>query len=272
MDRVAVFVDAGYLYAGGSTALAGSKRPRSDLILDIPAIMELLEKIALDKSEGRPLLRIYWYDGLMASGPTMEQTMLAGTENVKLRLGVVNREGQQKGVDSLIVADLIALARNQAISDALLVSGDEDVRIGVEVAQGYGVRTHLVGIEPASASQSKTLRQESDTNTEIKQDDVENFLSIRETDWSSMEENSTKPVDPDRIDHDVIEFSIDNFVDSLDRADISRIASFMESESGVPREYDRRLLASTGRELGRDLTPEERKHMRRRFAHRIRER
>jgi len=34
MDRVAVFVDAGYLFAQGSVLLAGKKLPRSELVLD----------------------------------------------------------------------------------------------------------------------------------------------------------------------------------------------------------------------------------------------
>ena len=34
MDRVAVFVDAGYLFAQGSVALAGQKLPRGRLALD----------------------------------------------------------------------------------------------------------------------------------------------------------------------------------------------------------------------------------------------
>jgi uncharacterized LabA/DUF88 family protein len=34
----------------------------------------------------------------------------------------------------LIGTDLIELARNHAISDAVLLSGDEDLRIGVQIA------------------------------------------------------------------------------------------------------------------------------------------
>ena len=52
------------------------------------------------------------------------------------------------------------------MSDALVVSGDEDVRVGVQVAQSYGVRVHLLGIVPARGSQSKQLLQESDTTAE----------------------------------------------------------------------------------------------------------
>jgi uncharacterized LabA/DUF88 family protein len=65
----------------------------------------------------------------------MEQLSLAEADNVKPRLGQINDFGQQKGVDSLIVTDLVELSRNGSIGDALLLSGDEDVRIGVEIAQ-----------------------------------------------------------------------------------------------------------------------------------------
>ena len=65
----------------------------------------------------------------------------------------MNSVGEQKGVDSLIVTDMINLARNRAISDAVFVSGDEDLRVGVQQAQEFGVRVHLVGIKPSRGSQ-----------------------------------------------------------------------------------------------------------------------
>lgn len=34
MDRVAVFVDAGYVFAQGSVLLSGKKLPRSEVVLD----------------------------------------------------------------------------------------------------------------------------------------------------------------------------------------------------------------------------------------------
>ena len=66
-------------------------------------------------------------------------------------------------MDSLIGTDLIELARNRAISDALILSGDEDIKIGVQVAQTFGVRVHLLGIKPARGSQSNSLMMEADT-------------------------------------------------------------------------------------------------------------
>lgn len=177
MDRVAVFVDAGYLFAQGSALLAGQKQPRKLVRLDeISAIAELLA-VANKAAVGVPLLRVYWYDGAFR-WPTAEQQILADMDHVKLRLGFVNSAGQQKGVDSLIVTDLIELARNHAISDAVLLSGDEDIRVGVQVAQTLGVRVHLLGIEPGRGSQSKNLRQESDTIHEMNKACVTKFLKI----------------------------------------------------------------------------------------------
>lgn len=162
--RVAVFVDAGYVYAQGSCALTGLKTPKSreQLILDESEIAKALKEEA-KTSSGKELLRIYWYDGAPSSGPSVGQARMGKLNDVKLRLGQLNSEGQQKGVDSLIVTDLMELARNKAISDAVIVTGDEDVRVGVQIAQSLGVRVHLLGFVGPKASQSVSLQQEADT-------------------------------------------------------------------------------------------------------------
>lgn len=177
MDRVAIFVDAGYLFAQGSALLAGQKQPRKLVRLDEKSAISELLAVANKAAAGVPLLRVYWYDGGFR-WPSAEQQILADMDHVKLRLGFVNSAGQQKGVDSLIVTDLIELARNHAISDAVLLSGDEDIRVGVQVAQTLGVRVHLIGIVPGRGSQSRNLRQESDTIHEMNKACVTKFLKI----------------------------------------------------------------------------------------------
>ena len=177
MDRVAIFVDAGYLFAQGSALLAGQKQPRKLVRLDEKAAISELLAVATKAAAGVPLLRVYWYDGGFR-WPSAEQQILADMDHVKLRLGFVNSAGQQKGVDSLIVTDLIELARNHAISDAVLLSGDEDIRVGVQVAQTLGVRVHLIGIVPGRGSQSRNLRQESDTIHEMNKACVTKFLKV----------------------------------------------------------------------------------------------
>lgn len=177
MDRVAVFVDAGYLFAQGSVALAGRKLPRGRLVLDHEKAIDALADFATRVS-GVDLLRVYWYDGT-STGPSSQHITLAHLAHVKVRLGFVNSAGEQKGVDSLIVTDMIALARNHAMSEAVLLSGDEDLRVGVQQAQEFGVRVHLLGIRPSRGSQSLFLLQEADSTHEWSPDDLAPFLSCR---------------------------------------------------------------------------------------------
>lgn len=177
MDRVAVFVDAGYLFAQGSVALSGNKLPRGGMLLDSAKAIQAFENLATRVS-GLPLLRVYWYDGT-STGPTPQHLALAHISGVKMRLGFVNSIGEQKGVDSLIVADMITLAKNHAMADAVLLSGDEDLRVGVQLAQEYGVRVHLIGIKPIKNSQSLFLHQEADTTHEWGIDEISEFLSLK---------------------------------------------------------------------------------------------
>jgi hypothetical protein len=175
MDRVAVFVDAGYFFAQGSALLAGKKTPRGDVSPDFDKILDALEEFATRITK-LPLLRIYWYDGT-STGPTPHHIALAYKSRVKVRLGFVNTFGQQKGVDSLIVTDMITLARNRCMCDAVLMSGDEDTRVGVQQAQEFGVRVHLLGITPCRGSQSQFLLQEADTTHEWGKPEISSFLS-----------------------------------------------------------------------------------------------
>jgi uncharacterized LabA/DUF88 family protein len=58
----------------------------------------------------------------------------------------------------------MTLARERAIAEAFLLSGDEDLREGVTAAQDQGVRVTVVGIQPVSQhhNQSRELIQEAD--------------------------------------------------------------------------------------------------------------
>ena len=174
MDRTAIFVDAGYLFASGSKLVANEKLSRGELQVDYDVALALLERLATELT-GLPLLRIYWYDGA-TSGPSPAQVALAYRPRVKLRLGFLNQQGQQLGVDSLIVTDLITLARNRAMADAVLLTGDEDIRIGMQQAQEFGVRVHLLGIAPTRDNQSSVLVQEADSVRELALAEVKPFL------------------------------------------------------------------------------------------------
>jgi len=175
MDRAAVFVDAGYLFGEGSRLVAGEKLRRSALRLDHDKILKLLGELTRELT-GLPLLRIYWYDGATAA-PNAAQVALAYRPNVKLRLGPLDERGQ-KGVDGLLVEDLVTLANNRAVCDALLLTGDDDFRAGVEAAQALGVRVQLLGIPPARQNQAGALVQAADGVRELTEAEVRDFLTL----------------------------------------------------------------------------------------------
>jgi len=129
MDRCAVLVDAGYLYAEGGKLCCGT-RGRGRSALQPSLAVKLLEKVALETTQ-LPVLRTYWYDGARHGIRTQEQREVAGLPNVKLRLGRLNANNEQKGVDALIYHDLMTLAQHRAVSDAVLLSGDGDLCEGV---------------------------------------------------------------------------------------------------------------------------------------------
>jgi hypothetical protein len=110
--------------------------------------------------------------------PTFDQRVIAQMPLVKLRLGNLNARGQQKGVDAQIRADMEALARHRAITDAILVAGDEDMVPAVEAAQAFGVRVHLWGVEPPyGTNQAERLVWESDTVEVLERSFIEPYFA-----------------------------------------------------------------------------------------------
>lgn len=143
--------------------MAGTEDRRA-FDLDAEGLIEaFIDKARTIFADSR-LLRVYWYDGARRRIHTPEQQSIAELPDVKVRLGNLNANNQQKGVDSLIRTDLESLARHRAISDAALVGGDEDLVSAVEAAQGYGARVHLWGIEAGDGrNQAEPLLWEVDS-------------------------------------------------------------------------------------------------------------
>src|ERR1700704_3827317 len=162
LARYAVMVDVGYIYAAAGELLFGTSA-RRDFRVDAVPLIQVITKHADELIRGE-LLRVYWYDAARDRVPTIDQRVIAQMARVKLRLGNLNARGQQKGVDAQIRADMEALARHRAITDAGLVAGDEGMVPPGEAAQAYGVRVHLWGVEPPfGTNQAERLVWESDT-------------------------------------------------------------------------------------------------------------
>ncbi|MFF6951394.1 NYN domain-containing protein [Streptomyces iakyrus] len=175
----AIFVDAGYLYAAAGRLVSGTEDRRA-FDLDAEGLIDaLIDKARTIFADSR-LLRVYWYDGARRRIHTAEQQTIAELPDVKVRLGNLNANNQQKGVDSLIRSDLESLARHRAISDAALLGGDEDLVSAVEAAQGYGARVHLWGIEaPEGRNQAEPLLWEVDSQRTFDLDFFKPYVSRR---------------------------------------------------------------------------------------------
>ncbi|MEV1246551.1 NYN domain-containing protein [Nonomuraea sp. NPDC050022] len=165
MDRCALFVDAGYLLADGAMAVHGT-RHREAVAWDYPGLLQLLSNLSRERT-GLPMLRCYWYEATVEARRTPEHDVLADIPGLKLRLSRI-RPGRREGVDAQVHRDLMTLARNSAICDAVVVSGDEDLAQVVSDAQDLGVRVTVVHIAvDGSWAASRTLMQESDDIIEL---------------------------------------------------------------------------------------------------------
>jgi uncharacterized LabA/DUF88 family protein len=176
LARYAIMVDVGYIYACAGELLFGAAS-RREYRVDADKLIQALTRHADEQVRGE-LLRVYWYDAARDRVPTIDQRVIAQMPLVKLRLGNLNARGQQKGVDAQIRADMEALARHRAITDAILVAGDEDMVPAVEAAQAFGVRVHLWGVEPPyGTNQAERLVWESDTVEVLDRSFIEPFFT-----------------------------------------------------------------------------------------------
>lgn len=291
MDRYAVLVDAGYFFAAGAQTITKNPTSRRHISLVSPAnfIRALIEKtgqqaLMADATMSLSrLLRVYWYDALLGPRPSLEQTTIAHLAGVKLRLGSMNNAGEQKGVDSLIVTDLIDLARNRAVSDAVLVSGDEDLRVAVQVAQTYGVRVHVLAVGDPKKSVSTALQMEADSVDTLdekwlkKQVTVATVTARPVSTPSTAAPVSTSTSTPNNIKSQAgasLDAAAQRVCDELVKkeavGEVQQLNSHFDSSTAVPPEYDGKLIAKTATILGRQLTAEEKRRARGIFVKHVR--
>jgi hypothetical protein len=164
VDRCALFVDAGYVLGDGAMAVHGT-RNRESVSWNHAGVLEVLRNVARDRT-GLPLLRCYWYEATVEGRRGSEHEILADLPGVKLRLGKM-KPGRREGVASEIHRDLTTLARNRAISDALVVSAEEDLAQVIADVQDLGLRVILVHIAAPGWTAATALRQECDEIVEI---------------------------------------------------------------------------------------------------------
>lgn len=264
MDRFAVFVDAGYLYAEGGKLCCYTPE-RKSIRLHVSEASEFLMSLAKQACRLSPL-RIYWYDGAKDGVPTKEQQLIAALPNVKLRLGRINAKNQQKGVDALIYRDLMTLAHERAISEAYLLAGDEDLREGVRAAQDIGVRVTLIGVATGGGApnQSKELVNEADETVTLTKKDLAVFIEPRRA-------PGRRAVVQADLMTEVSEAAARYAQQWRDRATDKECESLRASRPAIPSTLDVSLLIAIETEVGGSLRGREdlRRAARRAFWERI---
>jgi hypothetical protein len=150
---VMAFVDAGYLTAGARAHLKLPSTPRIDSYA--------LSRWAWRVSHG-DLLRTYIYDAQfpddVAEYPDQRAyfDVVGAQPDIRLRLGhLIERAAgstrakwQQKGVDTLLVLDLVRLAQLRAFDTAVIIAGDRDLAEAIRVvADDHARRVILYSVE-----------------------------------------------------------------------------------------------------------------------------
>ncbi|KHL17244.1 uncharacterized LabA/DUF88 family protein [Mumia flava] len=146
-NRHAILVDAGYLLASSAQVLVGTSLRRAIAVSWERLVTGITSAVA--ESTDTELLRVLWYDATNTPSHRLmseEHNLISLLPDVKLRLGRVNNEGAQKGVDTRIALDMVNLALQGAVSEIYLVSGDDDLTEAVDMAQDYGVRVSLFNV------------------------------------------------------------------------------------------------------------------------------
>jgi hypothetical protein len=233
MDRVGVFVDAGYLLAAGGAACCGTSR-RADLEVDYAQLVDAVADL-VSRGSSLPVLRVYWYDGAPGGVPQSDHLKVAELPGVKLRLGRLTQFGQ-KGVDSLLLRDLMTLARERAIATAYVIGGDEDLVEGVASAQDMGVRVAVVAVE--GASQAQALIHEADAQINLAGDFLAPYFALRQAVVAGSEPELARQAGRD--------FAV-SCSDGMAR---DQLAALMMQSPRIPGDLDAQLLNEAERSLG----------------------
>lgn len=144
MNQTAIFIDAGFLLSLGGHRAAGTTL-RSAFTIHYESLVRGIVQ-TVKKNTGLSNLRVYWYDASKDGLFTEQHKRIGFIPGVKVRLGRISYNGEQKGVDLRLALDLVGVARTGAASVAYLVSGDDDLAEAVEEAQDLGMKVILLGV------------------------------------------------------------------------------------------------------------------------------
>lgn len=256
VDRHVILVDVGYLLAEGGKAYCGDYR-RSQVRCDYREVSVALEDLCRTHS-GLALLRSYWYDGATDYVPTSDHLAIAELPRVKLRLGrlVTRRRGVvQKGVDSLIVHDMITLSHERAIAAIYVLAGDEDLREGVAAAQRLGVQVVVLGIPAQNPNQALPLIREADEHVLLEPQVLRQHFN--RAGYQPGVEAPLAAEAEDDPEAAIGKFGEEFAGDWLAGVDLPQVGELLVHEPRIPQELDVQMIVAAEEALGRSLRGEQ---------------
>lgn len=252
MEKVVVFIDAGYLYSGGTQSLYKRKLPRSAINIDIDKFVKYIKNSVV--RDGEKLLRIYWYDGVLATGMTPEQQSLTFSDGIKFRKGIVNEFNEQKGIDTQIIKDIFELSFHKAFSRGIILSADGDLVVAAEIAQKFGIEIDLIHIPDTNLSLE--LKQEVDHVITLPENILKDIIICKEDTLVSSEHITIQNVD-------ILEKIIYEYINILESSEKETLLAHMKLSNGnIPHEADKNLLSFSKNHLCRLLDNEEKRTLR----------
>jgi hypothetical protein len=254
MDRFMVMVDAGYFLRQSIEIVSHrASSVRKDLVITDPEqmIRMLVAKSrALLETPDRELLRVYWYDGVLPAGMTLQQRSISALPDVLFRAGTVNPSGQQRGVDPLIITDLMELTIHRGICDAVLITGDSDLAIGISMVQRQGIRIAVMGLEDLATgvahNQSWKITSRADRLGRLDGTDLAGFMAFVPAPGIPSPDGSGS--DAERIRSGVISFI-------ASQADLSTAVD--PATNSIEGDIDKQLIFHVYSNLGRKLAADE---------------
>ena len=253
----AVFLDAGYLYKMGfSLAFGGHDINRSEISMDVGMFSQHLSELLNDAYPGDDHLRTYWYDGAPpATELSIEHRKVAFQPSVKLRLGTINRAGIQKGVDSLIIRDLMTLSQERSIQRAIVITGDEDLGEGIEYAQDRGVRVTLLVFPDRSGQTPEVANRLRAICDEVIQMSPEIFTQCMSRRMPPGSPPVSTPAATQTVSIETY-VALDNAAEEFGRRSARKVTSYQDlaailrDTSKIPQEFDGGLLRYVADTIG----------------------
>lgn len=241
----AIIVDAGYLYAESGHALIGRHVRRGTLDVNFAKLFHILEQKS-NNITYQPRLKTYWYDAALPHQVIDPNNPIEQVQRTQMRLGYIGLSGEQKCVDTQILADMFELAHYGAITDLVLVSGDDDLRPGVELIRRMGVRVHIIGIQltNGNSNQAHALLESADSLDYLTKEDIQRFITYVPD--SNQTAGPTTPAEKPAITQNTgsLNQAMREFIRTCPQKHLDIAYACMEQRQNIPPDIDRHLIGA----------------------------